>query len=121
MKKLTIISALFLGFTLSGMSQSTIETEVSLTVIGKVSVQDTLEVYGFRATSGAIYESMPIHAQLQVGEVIIAHSRGANLRGSGRTQTIYYFAKEVKDGAMDDIPAGKTVVENERTGLLFLK
>ena len=44
-----------------------------------------------------------------------------NLRGSGRTQTIYYFAKEVKAGALDSIPAGKTIVENERTGLLFLK
>ncbi|MFP6611742.1 MAG: hypothetical protein VB835_05460, partial [Pirellulales bacterium] len=29
-----------------------------------------------------------------------------SLAGSGRTQTIYYFAKEVKAGALNDIPAG---------------
>jgi len=55
------------------------------------------------------------------GQTYYLHSKDVQLRGSGRTQTIYYFAKEVKDGALDDIPAGKTIVENERTGLLFLK
>ena len=55
------------------------------------------------------------------GQTYYLHSKDVQLRGSGRTQTIYYFAKEVKPGAMDDIPAGKTIVENERTGLLFLK
>lgn len=55
------------------------------------------------------------------GQTYYLHSKDVQLRGSGRTQTIYYFAKEVKAGAMDDIPAGKTIVENERTGLLFLK
>ena len=38
----------------------------------------------------------------------------------GRNQTIYYFAKEAKAGACD-LPAGKTVVENTKTGLPFLK
>ena len=55
------------------------------------------------------------------GQNYYLHSKDVQLRGSGRTQTIYYFAKEVKDGAIDAVPAGKTVVENERTGLLFLK
>jgi len=49
------------------------------------------------------------------------HSKDVQLRGSGKTQTIYYFGKEAKTGAIDSIPAGKSVVENERTGLLFLK
>jgi len=55
------------------------------------------------------------------GQTYYLHSKDVKLRGSGRIQTIYYFAKEVKTGAMNDIPAGKTIVENERTGLLFLK
>ena len=55
------------------------------------------------------------------GQTYYLHSKDVQLRGSGRSQTIYYFAKEVKAGALDSIPAGKTVVENERTGLLFLK
>jgi hypothetical protein len=55
------------------------------------------------------------------GQTYYLHSKDVQLRGSGRTQTIYYFAKEVKAGSMDSIPAGKTIVENERTGLVFLK
>ena len=55
------------------------------------------------------------------GQTYYLHSKDVQLRGSGRTQTIYYFAKEVKPGAMDEMPSGKTIVENERTGLLFLK
>ena len=55
------------------------------------------------------------------GQTYYLHSKDVQLRGSGRTQTIYYFAKEVKAGALDDLPAGKTIVENNRTGLVFLK
>ena len=55
------------------------------------------------------------------GQTYYLHSKDVQLRGSGRTQTIYYFAKEIKAGALDDLPAGKTIVENERTGLVFLK
>lgn len=49
------------------------------------------------------------------------HSRTVTLRGSGKTQTIYFFAKEVRDGAMSELPAGYTVKEVERTGLPVLK
>jgi hypothetical protein len=55
------------------------------------------------------------------GQTYYLHSKDVKLRGSGRTQTIYYFAKEVKPGALDNIPDGKTIVENNRTGLVFLK
>ena len=55
------------------------------------------------------------------GQTYYLHSKDVQLRGSGKTQTIYYFAKEVKAGAIDSIPGGKSIVENERTGLLFLK
>ena len=55
------------------------------------------------------------------GQTYYLHSKDVKLRGSGRTQTIYYFAKVAKAEAINAIPGGKTVVENERTGLLFLK
>ena len=55
------------------------------------------------------------------GQTYYLHSKDVQLRGSGRTQTIYYFAKEIKAGALNDLPAGKTIVENNRTGLVFLK
>jgi hypothetical protein len=49
------------------------------------------------------------------------HSKEVNLRG-GRKQRIYYFAKEVDQAnALDEIPAGYEMVENERTGLPMLK
>lgn len=49
------------------------------------------------------------------------HSRQVTLRGSGKLQTIYFFAREPKDGALDAVPAGYTIVENDRTGLPILK
>ncbi len=54
------------------------------------------------------------------GQTYYLHSKDVTLRG-GRQQTIYYFAKEVKDGALDALPAGKEIVENKRTGLPLLK
>lgn len=48
------------------------------------------------------------------------HSKDVNLR-SGRMQTIYYFAKDVRAGAIDSLPTGFRVVENTRTGLPVLK
>lgn len=47
------------------------------------------------------------------------HKRETTLK-NGRQQTIYFFAKEVKDGAIDDVPAGYTVSES-RNGLPVLK
>jgi hypothetical protein len=39
---------------------------------------------------------------------------------SGGTTTLYFFAKEVKEGALDAVPAGYTVAEMA-TGLPVLK
>ena len=47
------------------------------------------------------------------------HTKDVTLKG-GRNQTIYYFAKDQRDNACD-LPASKKVVENERTGLPFVK
>jgi hypothetical protein len=55
------------------------------------------------------------------GTPYILHRREVTLRGSGRKQTIYFFAREEKEGALDDLPAGYQVVENTRTGLPILK
>jgi hypothetical protein len=47
------------------------------------------------------------------------HKRETTLK-NGRKQTIYFFAKEVKDGAIDDVPEGYAVSES-RNGLPVLK
>lgn len=54
------------------------------------------------------------------GKTYYLHSRDVTLRG-GRQQTIYYFAQDVRPGAMDSVPSGYTVMENSRTGLPMLK
>lgn len=47
------------------------------------------------------------------------HKRDTQLK-NGRTQTIYFFAKEIKDGALDAVPAGYVVSES-KNGLPVLK
>ncbi len=48
------------------------------------------------------------------------HMRETTLK-SGNTQTIYFFAKEIKDeGALDEVPAGYVVSET-KNGLPVLK
>lgn len=54
------------------------------------------------------------------GKTYYLHSRSVTLRG-GRQQTIYFFAQDVRDGALDAVPAGYVVMENSRTGLPMLK
>lgn len=48
------------------------------------------------------------------------HSKDVTLRGSGKTQRIYYFARDQRSNAVD-LPSGYSVVENSRTGLPVLK
>jgi len=56
----------------------------------------------------------------KTGETYYLHSKDVTLRG-GRKQTIYYFARQAKENAMDDLPSGYAVMENSRTGLPMLK
>ena len=54
------------------------------------------------------------------GKTYYLHARAQQLKG-GRTVTLYFFAGEEKDGAIDELPAGYVVSENSRTGLPLLK
>ena len=53
------------------------------------------------------------------GVTYFLHSRKTMLRG-GREQTIYFFAKTVKPGAIDAVPMGYMVSES-KNGLPVLK
>ena len=53
------------------------------------------------------------------GKTYILHAKKRPLK-SGGEQTLYYFASEKKDGALDEIPSGYMVVESS-TGLPVLK
>ena len=53
------------------------------------------------------------------GKTYILHSKTTQLK-NGREQTIYFFAKEEKDGALDAVPDGYVVSES-KNGLPVLK
>lgn len=48
------------------------------------------------------------------------HTKEVEL-AAGRKQRIYYFAGAAADNAIDELPAGYEVMENERTGLPMLR
>ncbi len=54
------------------------------------------------------------------GKTYFLHSRNQVLKG-GQTVTLYFFAGEVKEGAIDALPTGYEVSENASTGLPLLK
>lgn len=49
------------------------------------------------------------------------HKKVVKLRGSGKMQTIYFFARDTRPGSMDELPDGYKVKEVMRTGLPVLK
>ncbi len=55
------------------------------------------------------------------GQTYYLHKKAVKLRGSGKIQTIYFFARDQRSGSMDDLPAGYKVKEVQRTGLPVLK
>jgi hypothetical protein len=48
------------------------------------------------------------------------HSRNVTLKG-GRNQVIYFFARDIRPGAMNAVPAGFKVIETAKTGMPILK
>ena len=54
------------------------------------------------------------------GVTYYLHKKEVTLRG-GKQQTIYYFAKDERPEAIDELPEGYVVVENERNGFCTLK
>jgi len=54
------------------------------------------------------------------GVMYYLHSKTVNLKG-GREQTIYYFARDIRPGALNDVPVGYKVVETAKTGMPILK
>jgi len=54
------------------------------------------------------------------GVTYYLHFKDVTLRG-GKQQRIYFFARDVRDGALDEVPEGKEVMETKRTGMPVLK
>jgi len=54
------------------------------------------------------------------GKLYYLHTKEVEL-AAGRKQRIYYFAGVAEKNAIDALPAGYEVMENERTGLPMLR
>jgi hypothetical protein len=54
------------------------------------------------------------------GQTYYLHTKKVTLK-NGRVQTIYFFARDIRDGALEAVPAGYQVVETKRTGMPVLK
>ena len=55
----------------------------------------------------------------KTGTQYYLHSKETESRGGKRL--LYFFSKEVKEGALDALPAGYVVTESAQTGLPLLK
>jgi len=54
------------------------------------------------------------------GQQYFLHKKDVTLK-NGRKQTIFFFARDVRDGNLDAVPAGYQVIETSRTGMPVLK
>jgi len=54
------------------------------------------------------------------GVTYYLHFKDVTLRG-GKKQRIYFFARDVRDGSLDEVPDGMEVMETKRTGMPVLK
>jgi hypothetical protein len=54
------------------------------------------------------------------GQTYYLHKRDVTLK-NGRVQTIYFFARDIRDGSIGAVPAGYEVVETKRTGMPVLR
>lgn len=54
------------------------------------------------------------------GHTYYLHTREVTLK-NGRVQRIYFFARDIRDGSLEAVPAGYEVVETKRTGMPVLK
>lgn len=54
------------------------------------------------------------------GQTYYLHTKEVTLK-NGRVQRIYYFARDIRDGALDAVPEGYEVMETKRTNMPVLK
>lgn len=54
------------------------------------------------------------------GQTYYLHGKDVTLK-NGRVQRIYFFAKDIREGALEAVPEGMEVTETQRTGMPVLK
>lgn len=54
------------------------------------------------------------------GQTYYLHGKKVTLK-NGRSQQIYFFARDVRSGSLNEVPAGYEVMETSRTKMPVLK
>lgn len=54
------------------------------------------------------------------GQTYYLHAKDVTLK-NGRVQRIYFFARDVRPGALEEVPEGYEVMETKRTNMPVLK
>ena len=54
------------------------------------------------------------------GQQYYLHTKEVSLK-NGRIQRIYFFARDIRDGSLEAVPAGYEVMETKRTNMPVLK
>ena len=54
------------------------------------------------------------------GVTYYLHSKDVKLK-NGKMQTIYFFARDIREEALEAVPEGKEVIETKRTGMPVLR
>ena len=54
------------------------------------------------------------------GQAYYLHTKDVTLK-NGRVQTIYFFARDIREGALEAVPKGMEVMETKRTNMPVLK
>lgn len=54
------------------------------------------------------------------GQVYYLHTKDVTLK-NGRVQTIYFFARDIREGSLEAVPKGYEVMETKRTNMPVLK
>lgn len=54
------------------------------------------------------------------GQTYYLHTKEVTLK-NGRVQRIYFFARDIRDGALAEVPKGYEVMETKRTSMPVLK
>lgn len=54
------------------------------------------------------------------GQKYYLHMKDVKLK-NGRIQRIYFFARDIRDGSLEAVPAGYKVMETKRTSMPVLK
>lgn len=79
-----------------------------------------IKIQNFKASNSTGTISKICEYKNSKGVTYYLHAKDVTLKG-GQTYRAYYFARDVKAGAIDKIPAGYKIFETVRTGLPVLK